>query len=137
MPKPKITLSVAIRRGCPLVPATKNLCFRFDADGKDWSHHRAHLKPLLGCDALGTALVGLAGGPDAAIERVYGSDRSPLTILYDLYPELVELRRQCPDCTRKASWSAPVPMMLAGLLWHLQDQHDYSREQVADFLEGL
>lgn len=137
MKKPKMTLPEAIEKGIPLVPPARYLTFRFDASGAEWARHQAHTKPLLGADALGTALVGLAGDANRAIERAYmGSDRMPLPILFELYPELVTKRQQCPDCLRRHAWApGRPPLILVGLLRHLQDDHDYSREQVVKFLE--
>lgn len=134
MRTPKVKLSQAILRGCPLVPATKGLTFRFDATGKDWSHRRAHMKPLLGADAIGTALIGLAGDPGKAVERAFEYDNGPLAIVYGLYPFLTTEKRQCPVCMGKRAWSHPPPLMLGSLLWHTQDVHSWTREQVADFL---
>lgn len=135
----KLTLAAAIRKGIPLVAGTNYMTFRFDATGKDWASHVAHKKILLGADALGTALVGITGNVAHAIERAYeGAEKSPLKILYDLFPELIEKKRQCPTCSASQRWTTgQPPMILVGLLRHIADQHDYTREQVADFLENL
>jgi hypothetical protein len=132
-----VKLSAAIRNGIDLVPHTKGQCFRFDASGEDWAGQEAHKKPLLGADALGTALVGLAGSAAAAVERTYeGARGAPLAVLKDLYPELWKKRDQCPVCKAKRDWSPPPPQMLIGILYHLQDKHEWTREQVAEYLEG-
>lgn len=139
MKKPKLTLSAAILEGIPLVPETKHMTFRFDATGREWVRRTAHTKPLLGADALGTALVGLAGSADYAVERAFADiDRTPMQILFDLYPELTVQRMQCPVCARRPGWApGRPPLILVGLLRHLQDDHDYNREKVANFLGGL
>lgn len=131
-------LSEAIRKGIPLVPRTKGCAFRFDATGTEWAERRAHRRDLLGADAFGTALIGIANDAAKAVERVYeGPEGSPLLILNRLYPFLYTERTQCPECAqRKGAWSSSPPELLVGVLWHLQDRHDWSREQVADYLEG-
>jgi len=135
MPPPKLTLSRAILTGCPLVPATKSLTFRFDATGKEWAAHTAHRNPIIGADALGTALVGLTGDLAKAVERSYeGPDGSPVTVLERLYPVLVDQYLLCPvkGCDQLGTRTHP----LISIMWHVQDQHDWSREQVASFLNS-
>lgn len=130
----KVKLSDAIRAGCPLVPPTNGLTFRFDASGKEWAARRAHTKPLLGADAIGTALIGLVGDTGKAIERAYDYDNGPLAVIYGLYPHLTTEKRQCPACQAKSQWTSVPPIMLGSLLWHMTDVHSWTREQVADFL---
>jgi hypothetical protein len=132
-----MTLSQAIRKGCPLVPATKGLAFRFEADGKDWAARRAHHKALLGADAFGTALVGLAGDAGKAVERSFSHNNGPLGVLYEMYPQLTQKKVQCPQCMRLAAWTFPAPTILSAVVWHLQDSHSWSREHVADYLEEI
>jgi hypothetical protein len=133
-----MTLSEAIRKGIPLVPATKFCALRFEADGKQWAKREAHEQPLVGADALGTALIGLAGDAAKAVERGYAHRNGPLSVLFEFYPQLTTKMVQCPDCLRKANWApGKPPTILVGLLRHLTDVHDYTREQIADYLEGL
>jgi hypothetical protein len=131
---PPLTLSRAILAGCPLVPATKSLTFRFDATGKEWAEHTAHRNSIIGADALGTALVGLTGDAAKAVERSYeGPDGSPVAVLERLYPVLTEQRLACPmpECKQLIQ-----PHPLISIMWHVQDQHRWTREQVASFLSG-
>ena len=131
-----MTLAEAIRKGIPLIPHMKGSAFHFDASGRDWAEGHAHRKPILGADALGTALVGMVGDPARAVERVYdGPEGSPLSILRRLYPRLWQIREQCPECKAKSAWSSPVPLILVDIVWHVQDDHGWSREKVAQFLE--
>jgi len=134
-----VSLARAIRAGIPLVPTTDHLTFRFAADGREWAAHTAHKKPLLGADAMGTALVGLAGNAGKAVESAYDNpEHSPLAVLYRLYPELLEKRLQCPQCLMKKEWApGRPPLRLIAIIRHLQDDHSYSRQQVAQFLVGM
>jgi hypothetical protein len=139
MPQPKLTLSRAILIGCPLVPATKHLTFRFECSGKDWAAHQAHRFPIVGADALGAALVGLVGDAAKAVERSFeGPDGSPLAVLERLYPALLEERTGCPSpgCT---VFAKNTGLRLLSVICHVQDAHGWSRQQVASFLneQGL
>lgn len=133
---PKLTLSRAILTGCPLVPATKGLTFRFDATGKEWAAHTAHRNAILGADALGTALAGLTGDLAKAVERSYeGPDGSPVAVLERLYPALVEQHLRCPESGCKL-FDAGTGAPLISVLWHVQDKHDWTRERCASWLNS-
>jgi hypothetical protein len=129
-------LSEAIERGIPSVPGGAHSYFRFvGATARDYSQRVAHHKPLESADALGTAIVGMAGDAVRAAEECYeGPYGGPHMLLTRLYPELQE-RVACPVC-HNASAIDLSPMTMVKMIWHVQDTHGWKREQVAAWLKG-
>jgi hypothetical protein len=118
------------------VPGCTRGYFSFDgATSEDWKNHVAHHHPVAAADALGTAIVGLAGDPVRAAEECYeGPYGGPHNLLTRFYPELSE-RVVCPVChNAKAVNLSPLTMF--NMLWHVQDTHGWTREQVAAWLKG-
>lgn len=127
-------LSDAITEGIPSVPAGTRSYFNFvGATGKDYADGVAHHKPVAAADALGAAIVGLAGDAVRAAEECYeGPYGGPHGLLTHFYPELRD-RATCPVCHNATTADA---LTLIGLLWHVQDTHGWTREQVAAWLKG-
>ena len=129
-------LSEAIRRGIPSVPGGTRSYFTFaGATGSDYAQGIAHHMPLACADALGTAIVGLAGDPTRAAEECYeGPYGGPHGLLTRFYPELRERGQTCPVC-HNATGMDLKPLSLVGLVWHLQAVHGWRREQMAAWLQ--
>lgn len=125
-------ISEAITKGIPFVPAGRRSYFTFvGATQDDYAEGVAHHKPLARADALGTAIVGLAGDPVRAAEECYeGPHGGPHGLLTTLFPDLTNAV-SCPVCHNAAG----EPFKLFNLLWHLQDRHGWNRQEVAGWLQ--
>lgn len=58
-------------------------------------------------------------------------DPTGFDMLADNFPVLIEHVEECPAC------EDPVVMYLHSLVQHLNDDHEYTRLQIADWLEAL
>jgi hypothetical protein len=128
-------LSEAIERGIPFVPGGAHSYFRFvGATPHDYAERVAHHKPLHSADALGTAIVGMAGDPVRAAQDSYADPYfGPHTLITHLYPELKD-RVACPVCHNPRAIDL-TPMTIVKMVWHVQDTHGWTREEVAAWLK--
>lgn len=55
--------------------------------------------------------------------------------LFALFPVLLEKNYYCPVCPSSENGEAVKPSMLDEIIVHINDEHRWSREAIADFLE--
>jgi len=55
------------------------------------------------------------------------------------FPEMRSFRMRCPECVKTRNYSqwAKLESSLFALTIHLNDDHRWDRNRIADFLEGL
>lgn len=70
----------------------------------------------------------------AAYEAVFGTTqitRDDWPEMFVMFPELLNRRIGCPGCNSCSTWA------LQSIIEHLNDAHDWTREAIADWLDGL
>lgn len=120
------TLSSAIRLGATIHPQIYGNLFGWETVINTLEHTRTFR--ITGTCALGAAAVAIGKAPDS-ISAYQEAD--PYWDLQERFPMPHGAIRDCPE--KECTICSPVTLIVT----HLNDEHQWSREKIADWLEGL
>lgn len=88
---------------------------------------------VTGTCALGGALLAVVTFEE--LEALSVSDEQMDAYFSRIWPNLPYGRSMmCPECLRFIAPDSQAPYGLIGIIWHLNDSHNWTRDQIADFV---
>ena len=120
-------LSDAIRLGATIHPQIRDNLFDWEL-GWEETAERTRTFRVTGTCALGAAAVAIGKAPESLTEF---RDSDPYQDLTERFPEPHADMRDCPEKGCQLHHTTTL------LVTHLNDDHQWTRERIADWLEGL
>lgn len=116
-------LSDAIRLGATIHPQIFSSLFGYEMMGHNIE--TCGLR-ITGTCALGATVVAMNKAPETMREMVLNDYYDEIQ---ERWPQMVTMYTKCPACSQRQS--------CISLITHLNDKHKWSREKIADWLEGI